>query len=323
MSTATIDVAVPVGAEILRQSAPVVIRDLPKGVLLGSFGTKTDGSTYLAPAGTPPLATHNYAGPAQDGSKTVYWNHTVTTLDMVFNFRPAAKPDQAVHPFSGVLTNCGVCGRLPGDRVHQDMALDVLTGKLNWLIDLWIQKVKSLGRPIIGTVWHEPLQGQEFMPGEPLTVWSEVFLYVMDRFAAQGASNVHWYSCFMASQYSNPGMSSFVTSTLLSRLEGVGADCYFTANSPTPDTHNQFKAFAAYHTEMKHALLEVALWSDTADQGKCYDAIDAYYKAHPNFTALIGFFNSGGTGKDGRLATGGVSSWNRMCADKFYVRTVA
>lgn len=300
MSTATITVGVDVGKEYLVSTADVEIRPKPTaGVLLGSLGATTAQAPYEAPAGAEPFALHGYTGPNPDGTKTLHWNQPVSSRTRILNMRPLAKPDV---------------------RVTASVVQSVLRGEKNWVWDAIIAEVRKWPQTFLGTVWHEPLVNLEFLVGENLLGWSDVFIYVMNRFELAGVHNVRWYSCLTASQYKSPGGAAFHSSDLLAKLDGVGADVYFTKGTPSPDTDTTFQAFAAYQPLRKHAVLETGLWSDPTHYGTCYDDLDLYYKAHPNWTALFGFFAKASDTKDGRLSPEGQVVWDRMAKDPFYSR---
>jgi len=299
---ATVDVAMTVDVPAPPEPEPEPL------AILGSFGWRTDGTVYTAPSGAEPLGTHAYGGPKNNQA---YWGQPVTELTCAANMRPLEKPST---------------------RITSSVVDKVLRGDLDAMWSSMAATVSALPHRIIGTVWHEPLAAVEFVVGEPTQRWSDVFLYVIAFMEAEGVTNVDWYSCLMASQYhpntnSPQGGDTFHTADLLERLDGVGADMYLTASSWHPDTDVEWQAFADYHPDMRHALLEFALWSDPTHQAECFDEVDAWFRTYDTWTALVGFFKLGDPSanppkKDGRLSPEGAEVFDRMAMDAdFYGRT--
>jgi hypothetical protein len=275
---------------------------------LGVFGYRSDGSKYLAPAGTDPFGTHAYGGSQGWGTSGPFIPETV----LVANIRPRGKDEPVT------------------DAQGKSTAENILAGKLDPMYRDIARQIKAVDHDIIATHWHESLRS-EFKPGEPTNIWSDCFIHAMDIFADEGVTNVKWYSCLMASQYvantnSPDGGMTYHTQALLDRLDGVGADLYLTASSWDPNTDKEWGAFAGFAPTLNHALLEFALWSDPTHQDECFALVDEWYRDHPMWTALVGFFNLGDPKvvppkKDGRIAPNGAAVWDDMARDPFYGRT--
>lgn len=295
----------------------------PGGPVLGAWQpvVLANGSEWTTPDGSRPPAPHAYGG--IDRGQLV-WRTPIGPDTAVFNFRPRKKPEGApVHLFQGGGTACAICGWPASHQNHDDAVTKVLTGQYDALIDEAAATVRSAGRRLIGTVWHEPLMSAELFPGQVVADWARVFAYVANRFDAAGA-DADWYSCAFSSQYADGTAELMHTPELTAVLTGVGADMYFQFADPLPgDANRAWKAIADFRSDLPHVIFETGLWSDPARQPAWFAALDAWYKSHPSWIGLFGFFRLGdGANQDGRLTPEGRAAWESMIADPFYSRSL-
>jgi len=294
---------------------------------------QTDGKTYTTPQGELDPDGHVYTGTASLANKSVNNGPPWPENTGLINCRFGKKPDQAIHPFkSGTGGKCSVCGRASSDILHQSVFKPVLAGQQNWMLDVVLDGVKSLGHEVWFTFHHEFLEKAELMPDETPAIWGDAFSYCIDYFSSHGVTNAKFVSCPFGSQYVGGPTSTAAkmhTEALLPKLDAVGADIYFTPpdiGSPVDLRKNKsWAAFTDAYPDKDHILLESALWNGTEQQQVAFlGAIGKWYDEHENFAAFYGFFREdAGAGHDGRLIVpGGVNAWTDLVASDIFGRVL-
>jgi hypothetical protein len=265
------------------------------GALLGS------APDFATTNGAPNPVKHSYGGPRIDPNINT-WNKPIDDA-WILNMRPWGKPPA---------------------KITTSLVAPLFGGLRNGLIDQWIADVARLDHTVLGTFWHEPLDKAEFLDSEDRHLWAEAFLYVMDRFDMAGVDNIRWTSCLMGSQYRTLGGDYFHTPELLDALYAVGSDSYLGMGNINPATDGDWTAFENYHPEKPHTILEWGLRDSFGINGSQPPAIEMvadYFKAHPNYVTLCGWFNNGPNG-DSRLNPDGAAALSALCLDPYFTREV-